>query len=223
MNKQLFLNLSLSLLLLAPLPSPALAEDINIKTIKQKTSYQSTNIEAIIVKFPNDIEFDVGGKKKLPVVLRTVEPVLNHVGKVIVPANSRVEAVLVPVDKATIIVAKSLIMNGKSYPLHAATRNKIPANKITKKSRMEQANTYSSSVARLSPVYNNLTGSRGSQQINKNAVIIQGVGAIVGFLSPRSMLASIIPQNSEHILHLEKPLSLNRDKNTFVLAPTVDK
>ncbi|MEL6143082.1 MAG: hypothetical protein AAFU67_15870, partial [Bacteroidota bacterium] len=37
-----------------------------------------------------EFEFDVGGKKQLPVVLRIVEPVYNNVGKVVIPSNSRV-------------------------------------------------------------------------------------------------------------------------------------
>ena len=222
MNKQFFLNFTLSLFVLAPIPLPVLAKETNIQTITEQPSPRNTFIEAIIVTFPSDIEFDVGGKKQLPVVLRIVEPVYNNLGKVVIPANSRVEAVLVPAEKGTMIVASSLIMNGKSYPLRATNSNKIPANKITKKSRMDQAMTYSASVSRFSPVYNNLTGSTQSQEMTRNNLLIQGVGAIVGFLTPRSMLGSRIPKGSEHILHLEQPLSLDKTQNIPVMASSGD-
>ncbi|MBV6626888.1 MAG: hypothetical protein KI793_28780 [Rivularia sp. (in: Bacteria)] len=222
MNKRFFLNFTLSLFVLAPISLPVLAKETNIQTITEQPSPRNTFIEAIIVTFPSDVEFDAGGKKQLPVVLRTVEPVYNNVGKVVIPANSRVEAVLVPAEKGTMIIASSLIMNGKSYPFRAASSNKIPANKITKKSRMEQAMTYSASVSRFSPVYNNLTGSTQSRSLTRNNLLIQGVGAIVGFLSPRSMLASRIPKGSEHILHLQQPLSLDTTQNIPVMASSGD-
>ena len=223
MNKRFFLNFTLSLFVLAPISLPVLAKETNIQTITEQPSPRETFIEAIIVTFPNDVEFDVGAKKQLPVVLRTVEPVYNNVGKVVIPANSRVEAVLVPAEKGTMIVASSLIMNGKSYPFRAANSNKIPAKKIAKKSRMEQAMTYSASVSRFSPVYNNLTGSTKSQEMTRNNLLVQGVGVIVGFLSPRSMLASRIPKGSEHILHLQQPLSLDTTQNIPVMALSGDE
>ncbi|MEM1393166.1 MAG: hypothetical protein AAGG00_07690 [Cyanobacteria bacterium P01_H01_bin.150] len=218
MNKRFFFNFTLSLFILAPVSLPVLAKETNTKAITEQPSPRNTFIEAIIVTFPNDVEFDAGGKKQLPVVLRTVEPVYNNVGKVVIPANSRVEAVLVPAEKGTMIVASSLIMNGKSYPFRAASSNKIPANKITKKSRMEQAMTYSASVSRFSPVYNNLTGSTQSQEMIRNNLLIQGAGAIVGFLSPRSKLVSSFSKGNEYILHLERPLSLNTIEDIPVIT-----
>lgn len=216
MSKRFFLNFTLSLFVLAPISLPVLAKETNIQTITEP-SRKETFVEAIIVTFPNDVEFDVGAKKQLPIVLTTVEPVYNNVGKVIVPAKSRVEAVLIPTEKGTKIVASSLIINGKSYSFLASSSKKIPAKKITKKSRMEQAMTYSASVSRFSPIYSNLTDSTQSRSLTKNNLLIQGVGAIVGFLSPRSMLASRISKGSEHILHLQQPFSLDEITNAPII------
>ncbi|NJL10509.1 MAG: hypothetical protein HC836_32330 [Richelia sp. RM2_1_2] len=206
----------------AAFSSSALAKDINTKAITEKPSPQTTNIESIVVSFLNNVEFDAGANKQRPIVLRTVEPVYNNAGKVVIPANSRVEAVLVPVgkgkDKGTMIFAKSLIMNGKSYALNATASTVIPANKIPVISRMEQAANYSSSFARFSPIYTGFTGGTQSSEYLENTLIFQGIGAVVGFSSPRSKLASRIPQGSEHVLHLQQPLSLDTSKNIPVIA-----
>lgn len=227
MNKRILSSLTLSLSLLATTSFTAFAKDINTKAITEKPSPQTTNIESIIVTFPNNVEFDAGGKKQRPVVLRIVEPVYNNAGKVVIPASSRVEAVLVPVgkgkDKGTMIFAKSLIMNGKSYPLSATGSTTIPARKITKRSRLEQAQKYGFSVSRFSPVYSTFTGGTESQEMIRNTLLMQGVGAIIGYLSPRSKLASRIPEGSEHILHLQKTLSLDTTQNTPVIANNSSK
>lgn len=218
MYRQLF-SASIATITILASTAPVLANPLN----KVESSPKTTNIEAIVVSFPNNIEFDAGAKKQQPVVLRIVEPVYNNARKVVIPANSRVEALLVPVgkgkDKGTMIFAKSLIMNGKSYPLNATLSNKIPARKITKKTRLEQANTYASSVSRFSPpVSNNFPSGVGSQTRAKNTLVIQGVGAIIGYLTPRSILTSNIPQGSEYILHLQQPLSLDTIQNIPAVA-----
>ena len=223
MNKKFFLNFTLGLFLLTPISLPVLAEETSIQAITEKPSPTETSVEAIIVTFPRDVEFDVGAKKQVSVVLHTVLPVYNNLKQVVIPAQSRVDAALVPAKKGTMIVASSLIINGKSYPLRGTLSNKIPAKKITKKSRMEQATTYSTFVSGFSPVYSSLTGSTESQEITKNNLLIQGAGAVVGFLSPRSVLTSHIPKGSEFILHLEQPLRLNTTQNIPVVAPSGSK
>lgn len=207
--------LSLSFFVIASLP--ALSQEINTKAVTEKPSPQTTNqttfVKAIIVKSPNDIEFDTGAKKQLLIILLTAEPVYNNVGKVLIPANSRIEAVLVPVDKGAMIVAKSLIINGKSYPIHGTIRNKIHARKVTKKNRIEQAQTYSSSVNRiLSMSSSSDTDETKNKDMNINTILKQ-VGAVAGLLNPRSKLVSRIPQGSEYILHLQQPLRLNTTQN----------
>ncbi len=198
---------------------PILANPLN----KFESSPQTTNIEAIVVTFPNNVEFDAGGNKQQPVVLRIVEPVYNNAGNVVIPTNSRVEALLVPVgkgkDKGTMIFAKSLIINGKLYPLNATLSNKIPARKISQKSRLQQANTYASSVSRFSPPVSTYFSDGTETQVpSRNTLLIQGVGAIIGYLNPRSILKSKIPQGSEYILHLQEPLSLDTRQNMPVVT-----
>ncbi len=224
MNKKLFLNFTLGLFLLTPISLPVAAEETNIQTITEKPTEKPsptvTSVEAIIVTFPQDVEFDVGAKKKQSVLLRTVESVYNNLGQVIIPAKSAVDAALVPTEKSTMIVASSIIINGKSYPFSATTSNKIPAKKITKKSRIEQATTYSTFTTRLSPLSNNLIGTKPNQKMIRNHLLIQGAGAIFGFLSPRSVLTSHITKGSQFILHLEKPLKLNTTQKIPVVAPS---
>ena len=116
------------------------------------------------------------------------------------------------------IIGKSLIMNGKNYPLNATGINKVPAYKITKKTRLEQAQKYSDSVSKAVPMLSNLNGGIQNQEINQNTMIIQGVSAIAGFLTPRSKLVSSFSQGNEYILHLEKPLSLDTIQNIPVTA-----
>ena len=234
MNKRTLLNtlLSLSCLTITNLPASALEinpqttiENLSQQTTNQttnQTSNQTTDLESIIVAFPKNIEFDAGGKTQHPVVLRVVEPVYNQAGKIVIPAKSRIDALLVPVgkgkEKGTMIIGKSLIMNGKNYPLNATGINKVPAYKITKKTRLEQAQKYSDSVSKAVPMLSNLNGGIQNQEINQNTMIIQGVSAIAGFLTPRSKLVSSFSQGNEYILHLEKPLSLDTIQNIPVTA-----
>ena len=239
MNKQTLLNtaLSLSFLAITNLPTSALEiksqttvenlEKIDKQT-KDKNQNKNTNtnqtllLESIIVTFTKDMEFNVGGKKQQPVVLRIVEPVYNQAGKVVIPANSRIDALLVPVgkgkEKGTMIIGKSLIINGKSYPLNATGINKMTAYKIIEKSRLEQAQKYSDSVSKAVPILSNLNGGTQNQEINQNTIIMQGISAFAGFLTPRSKLVSNFSQSNEYILHLEKPLSLNTVQNVPVTA-----
>ena len=207
---------------LAAFSSSALAKDVNTKEIAEKSYSQTVSLESIIVAFPNNVEFDAGGKKKKPVVLRSVDSVYNNQRKLVIPKGARVEAVLVPVgkgkQKGTMIVAKALVMNGQSFPLNATTSAIIPAHKIPRRSRMEQAANYSSSFARFSPMYTSFTGSTQSSEFLKNTLLFQGIGAITGYLTPRSMLASRIPEGSEHILHLQQPLSLDTSENIPAIA-----
>lgn len=186
MNKRTLLTTALSLSFFTIINLPASALEINPQTTtenpSEQTANQTTYLESIIVKFTKDIEFDAGGKKELPVVLRIVEPVYNKAGKVVIPANSRIDALLVPVgkgkDKGTMIIAKSLIVNGKNYPLNATGRNRIPAYKITKKSRLEQAQTYSDSVSKAVPMFSDSNGETENPEMTRNTMIIQGVSAI---------------------------------------------
>lgn len=207
--KQSFVPLFIFILsFLAAFSSAAFAKDVNLKSI--------------VVAFPNNVEFDAGGKKKRPVVLRIVDSVHNNRGKLVIPKGARVEAVLVPVgtgkQKGTMIVAKNLVMNGQSYPLNATASTIIPANKIPRRSRMEQAANYSSSFARFSPMYTSFTGGKESSDYLRNTLIFQGIGAFAGYLSPRSILASRIPQGSEHVLHLQQALSLDTSENIPIVA-----
>ena len=183
---------------------------------------KDVNIESIVVAFPNNVEFDAGGDKQRPVVLYIVESVYSNQGKLVIRKGSRIEAVLVPVgkgkQKGTMIVAKTLVMNGKSYPLNATASTIIPANKIPRRSRMEQAANYSSSFARFSPMYTSFTGGTESSEFLRNTLVFQSIGAVAGYLTPRSILASRIPQGSEHVLHLQQPLSLDTSQNIPVIA-----
>lgn len=216
MNKLTLLTTALSLSFLAITNLPTSALETNPQTTTENPSEQTTNqttyVESIVVKFTKDIEFDAGGKKELPVVLRIVEPVYNQAGEVVIPANTRIDALLVPVgkgkEKGTKIIAKSLIVNGKNYPLNATGRNRIPAYKVTKKSRLEQAQIYSDSVSKAVPMFSNSNGVTENPEMTRNTIIVQGVSAIAGFLTPRSKLVSQFTKDNEYILHLEKPLKL---------------
>ena len=239
MYKQILLSILLSSSFFGTTSLPAFSQDTNTKAITEKPSPQTTNkitvVKALIVKFPNDIEFDAGAKKEVPVVLLTVEPIKNSAGEVLIPANSRVDAVLVPAgeakDKGTMIVAKSLIINGNSYPIRASVITKVPASKVKGKSRIEQVQEYKSLVSEILSASNSVTNSIEPSSVTDNAEpsivtdnpessetnldnALEKIAGAIGGLSPRSKLASRISKGSEYIIHLQKPLRLNTTKNT---------
>ncbi len=232
MNKGTIIStaLGLSFLAIANVPVFALGNgpQTTIENQEKQTTKQTKDntdyVEIIIVKFTKNIKFDAGGKEKQPVVLRIVESIYNKGGKLVIPAGSRIGALLVPTgkgkEKGTMIIAKSLIINGKEYPLNAISRNKIPANETERKTRLQQAEKYRISFKKAFPISPNLNGETQSQQMNKNTMIMEGLGAVAGFLSPRSKLVSNFSQGEEYILHLEKPLDLNTIQ--YIPVPTED-
>ncbi|MEM6399154.1 MAG: hypothetical protein AAF757_02820 [Cyanobacteria bacterium P01_D01_bin.116] len=71
------------------------------------------------------------------------------------------------------------------FPLNATASTIIPANKIPRRSHMEQAANYSSSFARFSPMYTSFTGGKESSEFLRNTLLFQGIGAVAGYFSPR--------------------------------------
>lgn len=226
MNKQTWLNIIATLSLLTPLTPatlPILAQTTPLNSQEQPTNIQQSienntltipKSTAIIINFSSNVQFDAGGKESLPVILRLVEPIIDSSGNIIVPANSRVDALIVPTDKSAKIIANSLIINGKVVPIKASSQM-IPSVKVTLKTRMEQAKNYALSVGRFGPTVLVFDNESDSNDMIKSAIIAQGIGAIVGFLSPRSIDVANFVQNSEYILTLEEAITLPQETKEF--------
>ncbi|HBB33082.1 MAG TPA: hypothetical protein DDZ80_04375 [Cyanobacteria bacterium UBA8803] len=216
MNKYSWLSLAITLSLLSPAQLSLLAQTTTSNSQAKPTTTQqpipNTTVTipkatAIVVTFPNNTQFDAGGQKSFPIVLRLAEPILDNNGNVLAPVNSRVNALLVPVDKSTQIVLQSLIIKGKIVPIKAYSQ-KIPGIKIRVKTRMEQAKNYALSSGRFGTVALAFNNNSNSSDMVKFTLISQAAGAIVGFLSPRSILVTEFAQNSEYILMLEETVAL---------------
>ncbi len=216
MNKYTWLNLIVSLSLLTPGTLPVLAQTTPSNYQEQPTTIQqpienNTRVipksTAIIINFPSNVQFDAGGNKNLPIILRLVEPILDNYGNIAVPANSRVDALIIPTDKNAKIIANSLIINGQVVPIKASTPM-IPSVKVTIKSRMEEAQNYARTFSRTGTGMLVFDGETDSNDMIRSVIIAGGMGAIIGFLSPKSVDVANFVQDSEYILTLEEAVPL---------------
>ena len=215
MNKNYWLNLAITLCLLNPTTLPAFAQIATANSQEQNSSIQLDSNRttptipqstAIVVTFPSDFSFDAGDGKNYPITLRLAEPIMDNKGNLVAPANSPVDATLVPTDGDAQIIVKSLIINGKLVPVQAVSRN-IPSVRITVKSRMEQAINYAQSFGTIENNSNNISNAN---------LLSHGIGAIVGFLSPQYQQVANFVKGSEYILVLEEEVALPNNNSSGV-------
>ncbi|HBE17663.1 MAG TPA: hypothetical protein DEG17_00225 [Cyanobacteria bacterium UBA11149] len=220
MNKQTYLSIIASLSLLNPITPPILAQTTPSNyqeqpTITQPIIKKNTRIipqsTAIIITFPNNVQFDAGGKDSFPIILRLVEPILDHTGNIIAPANSRLNAAIVPSNKSAKIIANSLIVNGKVLPIKASSQT-IPSVKVTVRSRMEQAQNYAQTFSRTGTATLIFDSETNSNDMIRSMIIAGGMGAIIGFLSPKSVDVANFTQNTEYILTLEEAVNIEEEE-----------
>jgi hypothetical protein len=224
MNKNYWLNLVITLCLLNPTTLPVFAQTAAANLQEQNSSIQLDSNRttptipqstAIVVTFPSDFSFDVGDGKNYPITLRLAEPIMDNKGNIVAPANSPVDATLLPIDGDAQIVAKSLIINGKLVPIQAVSRT-IPSVKVTLKSRMEQATNYAQSFGSVSSPIIGFTDQNNSNNTSNANLLSHGIGAIVGFLSPQYQQVANFVKGSEYILVLEEEVALPSNNSSGV-------
>ena len=109
------------------------------------------------------------------------------------------------------IIAESLIINGKPYKINASLKNIIPAQKVKKENDIDNGrNKVPNSGANSAPSFN---GGGGNSNLSK---IFNAVDSFVRSRNRRSKLEAVIPTKNINILHFQKPLSLDRFPSTSI-------
>ena len=132
MKKSVLLSAAIALVALGPNTLPASAQQaapVYSQSIQQTTTIPQS--AAIVVAFPDGVQFKGRKRDKQPVTLMLVQPVLDSSGNVVAPANSLVQAQLEPVGKRGVqIRAESIIAGGQVISIQAVSST-IPAARVT--------------------------------------------------------------------------------------------
>lgn len=161
---------------------------------------------AIVVAFPNVVEFDVGQNQNLPITLLLAQPILDGYGNVMVPANSPVSAHLLPKDGGAQILADSLIVNGQLLPIQASSTI-IPGRTITLSDSNAQAQKNAPAYSHLGSSLLGAFTNGDPDKMIQGGLIGHGVGILSGMFSPETVRLVAIPENSVYILTLQSALS----------------
>jgi hypothetical protein len=208
MKPKIFLSTLVSFSISGSFVSPVLAQytvpSSSQNTQQFITSQQST---AIVVGFPNAVEFVIAEEQSYPTTLLLVQPIVDAYGSSIVPANSSVQAKLVPVDDGVQLVVEALVVGGQTIPVQASSPV-IPSESIRASNSIDR-------VRQTAPIFSRLGGSvsgaidGNTRRIEQGALIGNAVGILAGLAGSSNRIEAVhIPQGSTYVLTLQSPLVL---------------
>jgi hypothetical protein len=201
--------------------SPVLAQSVPLvepqESSPPRTIPQSA---AIVVTFASEMNFKVDEDQSQPTTLLLANPIVDSQGNTIAPANSPVQARLVPVDngKGVQIYAEALVSGGQMIPIQAVSAV-IPSQRITLEGGDERA-------AQNAQIFQRIGGSITGAAIDERkprtyekandtshgmrigSLIGNAVGLVSGLASPRRIRVVQIPQSSVYVLTLQAPITL---------------
>ncbi|MEQ8382152.1 MAG: hypothetical protein RH949_07255 [Coleofasciculus sp. A1-SPW-01] len=157
---------------------------------------------AIVVSFPEPVVFDIGQNQTVSITLYLAQPLQNSAGNVIVPANSPVEAYLVPHESGAFIVARSLVVNGQLIPIQANS-NFLEGKTVTVRSGTDKAQVWGSTFARIAHGVVAPLSDGNLNEVYKYAAIADGVAHLAGAFSTEKARVVEIPQGTTYILRLQ--------------------
>lgn len=172
---------------------------------KSLTSIPSNT--ALVVKVEKAIMFDAGGRNTQDITLRTSEPILDDNGNVIIPEGSLVQGRLKPSrqERGAYIEAVSLHIGGQVVEVEAETEL-IPGVILPVKTRLQAGQEF----AQFGYIPGLGVGLATGNEV-MGTLATAGLGFVIGFLSPKDMLAVNIPQNSTYILEIEESVALSQE------------
>ena len=214
MKMQLLFSLAYALGLLGSLTLPTNAQPLVIEPVGQ-TSTQRVSEEitipqdtAIIVRFPASVTIDVGQNKAYPLTVPLTDAIQDDQGNIIVPKDAPVTINLQPKDGGAIIVAKSLVINGRIVAIKASSQI-IPGTTITYKRANDKAVENSSIWSQIGGDTLGFFSQGNPRQFDRGAMLGSIVGFLIGLGSPENIRVVQIPQSSTYVLSLEAPISLS--------------
>lgn len=203
-NKSDLLGLGLSFSVVVSTTLPALAQ-YSVPSHPQVRNQDMTQPQpamAIVVSFPEPVVFDIGQNQTVPITLYLAQPLQNSAGNVIVPANSPVEAYLVPHESGAFIVARSLVVNGQLIPIQANS-NFLEGKTVTVRSGTDKAQVWGSTFARIAHGVVAPLSNGNLNEVYKYAAIADGVAHLAGAFSTEKARVVEIPQGTTYILRLQ--------------------
>lgn len=208
MKKQTLLTIAITVLVsgLTTVPAKAqLNKPYQLQAQEQvKAIPQST---ALIIAFPQEVQLDAGQDKSHPMTVFLAQPIVDAMGRELVPANSPIAVKLVPSEGNIKIVAESIVVRGQVVPVEA-TSPIIPSTKKTLVSGNERARKNSPAWSRLGASFGGAIGKGSSNSMIKGGLTGNAVGIFKGMISSKKIRAVSIPQGSVHILQLKAPAAL---------------
>lgn len=180
-------------------------------TKSQKSQVQEKQIipksAAIVITFPNTVEIDVGQKQEYSAAMPLSMPILDNQGNVAIPAQTLVMVKLVPTGGDAKLIAESLIVNGQVIPIKASG-SKISGQKIKIKRGPQKAGENSGTYSRLGSNVFEAFGGNNIDNLERGAIVGQGVGIVMDLMSPETVQVVAVPAGSSYVLTLDAPIVL---------------
>lgn len=209
--KKMFSFASLALISVISLPSYAYAIEpesyLNQKSFQVESNLiaqigsQSTAIAVIV---PQSIYFDADAGQEVPLTLALAQPITDMQGNVRVPVNSLVNARITSTNGGGQIIAESVIVNGKVFPIRAVSAV-IPSTETTVNDGQARAEINTSSLGRTGMAIGCAVEGLFGGECNSNAMRTGGsIGLALGWVSnqenPETRQVVQIQQGSLFIL-----------------------
>ena len=218
MKKQTLLNLALMLSMSTSTVLPVMAQSTATGTQPSVTSasgdrMSSTGITipqtaAIVVKFVQPIQMDVGNQSAYPLTLPLAQALADEAGNTIVPEGTPVMLSLKPTKGGAQLVAQGLVIGGQIVPVQA-TSDVIPAIKVVKMRANDKAAENGAIYGRLSGSLMGFMGKGDPEKFDRGAMLGSAAGILMGLIRPKETDWILqIPQDTVHILKLQAPITL---------------
>ena len=194
-------------------------------------SYQTVALPqstAIVTTFSDGIQFRVRRNENQPVTLVLKQPILDGSGNVIAPANSPVQAQIVPVDhnRGVQIRAESIVVNGQVIPIQAISstvptqRMRDPNANARNEQSIETSSRLSAALAGAHAQPNTDQIDTAVQQGGYSGVARAMLGNAIGelFDSNNIRVASFAP-HSDWVLTLQAPVTVSVVMGSSSISP----
>lgn len=215
MKKQTLLSIAISVLVSGINTVPAMAEQTvpyDLQTQEQLNVIPQSS--ALVVTFPQPVQLDAGQNNSLPMTLLLAQPIVDAVGRELVPSNSPIAVKLISSGENIRIVAESIVIGGQVVPIQA-TSSIIPSTRKTVVSGNEQARRNSPVGSRFGSSLVGAIGGGDNDSIITGGLAGNAVGIFVGMVSPKKVPVVSISQGSAYILKLETPVTLPQGLNAL--------
>lgn len=215
MKKHTFLTSLIACTALGFVPVAASAQQV-VTSYSQNSQpqgqYQTSIIPqsaAIVVTFPNNVQFEVDEDESYPTTLLLAQPVLDSYGNVVAPANSPVQARIAPVDHedGVQILVEALVAGGQAVSVKASS-SPIPTQRVSRDDARERDQLNRERWGLVGAGLNGGLHGGNSQQFEAGGQLLGTIGALGNLFRSSRMNVAVIPQGSTYVLTLAAPVAL---------------